>query len=74
MGVKALRQGFRSYQAFRAARIFHAHEERGLRASFEMSDDAYISHVRDHITEDDRDFRDSARRRLGAFASVKRSE
>ena len=68
MGVEALRQlGFRSYQALRAARIFRAHEERGLRASFEMSDDAYISHVRNHITEldrliaeDDRDFRDSA--------------
>jgi voltage-gated potassium channel Kch len=64
LGVDALTQlGFRSYQALRAARIFRDHEERGMRQSFEMSDEAYISHVRDHISEldrliadDDRDF------------------
>ena len=68
LGVEALRQlGFRSYQALRASRIFRAHEESGLRARFEMSEDAYISHVRDHITEldrliaeDDRDFGEHA--------------
>lgn len=66
--MEALRQlGFRSYQALRASRIFRAHEESGLRARFEMSEDAYISHVRDHITEldrliaeDDRDFGEHA--------------
>ncbi len=64
LGVEALKQlGFRSYQALRAARIFRDHEERGVLKRHEMSEDAYISHVRDHISEldrliaeDDRDF------------------
>lgn len=68
MGVEALRQlGFRSYQALRAARIFRDHEEKGIQKIFEMSDEAFISHVRDHISEldrliaeDDRDFGEHA--------------
>jgi monovalent cation:proton antiporter-2 (CPA2) family protein len=68
LGVDALRHmGVRSYQALRAARIFRLHEERGMRQRFEMNEDAYISHVRDHITEldrliaeDDRDFGEHA--------------
>ncbi|MDA0336100.1 MAG: hypothetical protein O2782_13115 [bacterium] len=55
LGVDALRHlGVRSYQALRAARIFRTHEERGMRQRFDMSEAAYISHVRDHITELDR--------------------
>lgn len=67
LGVDALRHlGLRSYQALRAARVFRAHEEQGVRQRFEMNEDAYISHIRDHLTEldrlideDDRDFGDS---------------
>jgi monovalent cation:proton antiporter-2 (CPA2) family protein len=70
VGVDALRHlGVRSYQALRAARIFRDHEERGMRERFQMTEEAYISHVRDHITElerlmdeDDRDFGDRADR------------